>query len=370
MAGWESMTAAQREQHMRDLDAQMHPERQAPGMPTITNLMDSSGLLKDVYKLKGGPDVTSGYDRSALDALKGIGMAAPGESAWEKMMMQKQGLQEATSRDKGVRGADTQRLASMSQLASSGGMTNSARERLARGAGSDMMSAKQDIARQGALDRLGIGVQGEQNRLGVLQALPGMELGRSQLESNLGLANRDYSTNVNKANISSALTEVGRQDQAKQDTYARQMEAWAANQQANATANSGGGLSHICTETHKFMPFTDDEWAELSTLRKYFKITNPDVYKFYFQDHGSDIVHEMKKQGFDFRPLKGPIDAVIELVRNGEYEKAAHKYWVMTKVLCDIYATEIDFPEPKYLPEESGNIFMSKTFENEHINSL
>lgn len=210
-----------------------------PVIPKYTNLLGDNNLLQDQFTIKPGEDVKNNLDTSALNKLQSIGMAAPGTSDWEQMMLGKQGIDQANSRDSATRLADTSKTQAYSDLATHGGLSTGARERLGRSAGTDLMTSRQGVARQGALDRLGIGIQGENNRLGVLSQLPGMQQAKEQQAEALGLANRDYNTGIQKTNIGNSLAEVQRQDIGKYVNYAEQMKAYAANKQADATANSG-----------------------------------------------------------------------------------------------------------------------------------
>lgn len=241
------------------LDASINPGEYAaynegspdgrPIRPELQNLLDKNGILNKQYLLGQDKDVTTNkvaLDRTSLNELQKEGMAAPGTSAWEQLMTQRQGLGEATARDKAVRGADTAKTSAYSDLATHGGLSTGSRERLTRGSNMDMATAKQDVARQGAMDRLGIGAQGEQNRLGILSALPGQQIAASGYESgeenrlaSLGLANRDYSTGVQKTNIQNSLMQNAAQEAGKLGVYSDQMKAWAAGKTADAQANSG-----------------------------------------------------------------------------------------------------------------------------------
>jgi len=211
-----------------------------PVMPEYQNLLGPTGLLKEQFQIKKGADIKSTLDTSALTKLRGEAIAAPGTSLWEKLQKGRQDIVSADARDKGVRGADAQRLSGMSQLASSGGLTNSARERLIRGAGSDLSSGKQEMARQDAAARLGIETTAEQNRINLLSAQPNQELGAANYDTSLGLSNRDYATGIDTKNIGAALERTKLQDLGKFGNYQEQMRGWAAGKQADATASSGG----------------------------------------------------------------------------------------------------------------------------------
>ncbi len=209
--------------------------------PNATSLIEKNGMLAPTLQLKGQPDVANTLDTSALGELQKEGMAAPGTSAWEQMMLGSQGLNEANQRDSANANAASGLTGAYSDLATHGGLSTGSRERLAKGGMTNLAEAKQQVARQGTLDRLGIGTQAEQNRLGILGALPGQQTQAASFNAGLAQNNRDYSTNVANTNISNSLAEQGREDQYKQQNYTDQMQDWAAMNAANATAKGGKG---------------------------------------------------------------------------------------------------------------------------------
>lgn len=191
--------------------------------------------------LQGEPDVASHLDKGALEQLRTEGMSAPGSSAWEQLMLQKQGVGESEQRDTANANAASGQQSALSQLATSGGVSGGARERLARMGMTNSAEARQNVARQGVMDRLGIGTTAEQNRIGILSNLPGQELASAGYQTGLDTSNRDYNTGVNQYNIGNVLAAKGAKSAADQATYQEQMKAWAAKDSAEATANSGKG---------------------------------------------------------------------------------------------------------------------------------
>lgn len=245
----------------------------APVYPTLNSLLDpNSGLLKSQYQLQKGADV--GYEsqlgnldqrlaginlnKEGLEALRKRGLSQ-GPSDWAKLMEQSQRLEEQTARGRAGEQQAGAQSSAFSELARKGGLSSGARERLAMQGQRGLTSSMQDISRQGQENRLGIGLQDEQQRLNILSQLPGMEVqalqpdfqkvsawgqlanAEANKKSDLALQNRAYSTDVDKLNKLGAMNENARLDQSNLGAYSEAMKAYAAEQQAKATAASGSG---------------------------------------------------------------------------------------------------------------------------------
>lgn len=243
-----------------------------PAYPTLNSLLDPSGNLKSQYQLQARPDV--GYQSQIGELDKRLGninlntqglqkvreyATGSGPSAWGKLMEEQQRMGEQDRRNQAAASSASAQSGAFSQLASKGGLSSGARERLAQQGGRNLSASQQDIARQGQEQRIGIGGQDEAQRLQLLSQLPGMEVQALQPEfqktsmwgnlanaeankaSDLALQNRAYSTDVEKLNKLGALQENARLDQSNLGAYSEAMKAYAANQQAKATAASGSG---------------------------------------------------------------------------------------------------------------------------------
>lgn len=265
------------------------------------NVRDQFGNLKSQYKLKVdqlhnkevGPfaDVTQTSSLPGLtNRLDGINLntqglqeirnraTTQGTSTWGNLMLQQQQQEQSNAADSAASSSAGAAANSRSQLAMRGGLSGGAGERMSRFASRDAARAQQQVANQGITDRLGIRTKDEEQRLGLLTQLPGMEVNALQPElqkadmwskvaqsdndqaAKLGLANRDFefnrqkyntdnSLNTDKFNIGNAM-DAGKYNigndfaENKQKTdfdlkrYEEQMKAWAAEKQAEATRNS------------------------------------------------------------------------------------------------------------------------------------
>lgn len=256
-----------------------HPDPQdtagvRPDYPGYTPLLDPNGQLKSPYMLKGQGNVGFTSNLSELDkrlnadqlntqGLEEIRKRAlsTGPSEWANLMTQQQGLEENKARQNAGEQEASARSEALSGLASKGGLSSGARERLATAGANNYAKSLQDVGLQGQQQRLGIGVQDQANQLQLLQGLPGMELAKtgqdiqktgmwsglandeSGRKQALDLSNRDYTTGVDQFNLKNTLGEVGRNDQLNMDAYKEKMAGYAAAKSSDALANnkSSGG---------------------------------------------------------------------------------------------------------------------------------
>lgn len=157
-------------------------------------------------------DVTSGVSRdtSGLDAFSKEAMRT-GPSAWAGLA-RTQNKQNATDAyNRGSAQTASQGQASRDQLAMTGGLTGGAAERSAMDTSKNMLSMGQDIGRQENQNDLQIGINDEQNRIGELSSLPGMQLQGSQFD----------------------LSKAQGQNQFNATNYGTQAGIWAAGKQAS-----------------------------------------------------------------------------------------------------------------------------------------
>lgn len=195
-------------------------------------------------------------DKKGLEELRKRALAT-GDSESAKYLLEKQALDERVAGDKAVRGAQSAETTARGNLASSGGLSQGARERIAKDAMRNLTSAKQDVTLSGIGQRLGVRSQDEANRLDLLKMLPGAEIQALQpdlqkttmwgtmadseagREQNLDLANRNYRTSVDQFNINTTMKIKEAEDAVRMKKYEEDMKKYAADRTANAQADSG-----------------------------------------------------------------------------------------------------------------------------------
>lgn len=167
---------------------------------------------------------SQGYNAFRAMALRN------GPSNWANLAVTQQDMQGQDQRNKAIQATNSATAGAQDQLAMRGGLTSGARERTVEAGANNLTGSEQGIDRQTGLNKLQIGMNDEQNRMSELGQLPGMESNRAgQWE---GVRSND------NANM---MTENQAKNTYNQTLYGQQMSAWAAGQQANATAHSGKG---------------------------------------------------------------------------------------------------------------------------------
>jgi len=187
-------------------------------------------------ELEGSRDVNTGelLSRFKLDPYSGEATQelkkqafSQGDSPWAKMQLQKQQQEQMAGMD----AASKQGLQAMGQgqaaLASSGGLSTGARERMARSGSRDLMASRQAVGRQGIGSRLGIQSEDLNRKQGMLSDFAGAESG------------------ANKFNLGQMQADIERKAAFEGERYGKGMEAYgaaqtAAAQRASAPKKSGG----------------------------------------------------------------------------------------------------------------------------------
>lgn len=157
------------------------------------------------YAMNNYPKYNATYDPKSMDMTGTI-------SGWLPTAHLANANRQKMALDQGVNAAAGAAAKGRSNLAAQGGLSSGARERVGEDAMKDYMDMSQKVAGQGMQSDLEIDQKGQ-------------ELG-AQAKS---------------ANITNALAEGERKNQYSMDVYKTQMQAQAAERQAQATENSGKG---------------------------------------------------------------------------------------------------------------------------------
>lgn len=195
------------------------PDTGAPQQPNFNPLFDMSSVQNQLNAI---PTDMSGINKYRSEALR------TGPSTWANLSKVSNAAQEANQKEAAIRQSASQTAGAEDAIASSGGLSSGARERAQEGGAKNAMDMNQDLTRQGNLNDMQIGINDETNRIQQLGALPGME-------------NTAMQPLFQKASILTNAQQA--QNQAlnswNENAYNQQMQAWASNKQANATANAG-----------------------------------------------------------------------------------------------------------------------------------
>lgn len=233
----EDLLAQQEQKRLKSLDEQGLMPDGTPKGPEFNSGLNGDGTLKNQYQLSPwqtvNPD-TAGYDTFKGEALRNAGTDSP----WAKLQLEKLGVENAQRADDAAAGANNSMLSAVSRLAQTGGIGSGARERLLKQGAQQGFIQRQQVGRQGMLDKLGVQTQDEQNRVSGLKDLQGM----SNQQADIQFKNQQQGLAINQYNNDNLLKATQGLNANNQNTYNQRMQAWAAGKSADAQrAASGGG---------------------------------------------------------------------------------------------------------------------------------
>jgi hypothetical protein len=203
------------------------------------SMANADGTMKDQFKVKDWQNVNA--NTGALDLLRQNAMRGPGEmSQGNKLLMDSQKAQQAALLDQTAKSGAMNMLRAQSDLAQSGGLSGAARERMARSGMKNDLIAKQQVNRQGMLDRMGIQSKDEEQRIGALNQLQGMD----NQQADFQFKNQQQAGSIQEANVRNSLNEGLQKRAWDANAYSQAMAEWGAGKTADAqsrAARSSGG---------------------------------------------------------------------------------------------------------------------------------
>ncbi len=377
---WGEIQAALAAENLKKgLDASGRPIR-----PEYSGYTNPDGTLKSQYVLGKhtvdgdyGLDA-NGYGISAFDEVKTDPTALnrikeqafnDGPSAWAQMLNMQQGRSQQDAYDTVANqgaGANAQAQAQLSRL---GGLSGGAMERLATNTQKNNAFNQNAVLRQGMTDRGNIGIADQKQKSEYLKSIPGLELGVANLKmqnnaaatdvnkfnslnqidlskynknmaSDLAKYNNTVAAQTDQYNIGNQLKEVEGKNAFGQGVYSDQMKAWAAEQQANATANAAkDDGSWLCTEADKMLHFEEIQKKLLSNFMRQALKIDRETTRFYLT-RCQPLIEKMKENGANWARNSHFVMEVIELNDMGKVREAFDLY-------CDYTINCIE----KYWPE-------------------
>lgn len=193
-----------------------------PGDPGYTAAYDPNtmSMTKELQSLY--PQYSQGFNMLRDQALN------KGPSGWLTATKQANAGQAANDREHAMVENQGNTASARDQLASIGGLTSGARERVAEQGQKNYMNMSQGLTRDENLNNLNAGVTDQSNHLKQLSDLTGQEEGKM----------KDWES-AKQTDIGNTMAETQRVNDYNMALYQRKMETWAADKQANATENSG-----------------------------------------------------------------------------------------------------------------------------------
>jgi hypothetical protein len=223
----------------------------SPDRPEYDTMIDpATGMISDQYQLAQATQSAlgddAGYNKFEQEALR------DGPSAYANLMIEQQGLERKDQLDDINSQYNMGMQTALDGMASQGGLYGGAKERLGANSIRDMLATRQGARSDYQKQRLGILGQDEQNRVGQLQSLSGMEMDRNRL----GLQGKEF-------DIRNSMTERDNVRRDSQDAWKTEMETWASNKQADAQSGAAGG----CFPTGTLIEMADGSKKKIEDIK-------------------------------------------------------------------------------------------------------
>lgn len=214
----EFITSANADGSIKDpYAAQYSGDLQAPN--SLSNQWDArAGNVRDVG---AGSNYGMAQDSAGMLQQRAFGTET---SPWADKLYQQQGIQQHLAEQQFGNQSAQEYASTRDRLAQSGGLEGGANERLGQQSMRNEMLGRQDLARQGELQRIGIGINDENQRMALQQQMPQMQMGLDQYDTGLQRNNADmdwrkqaqWSTLAGQDNANQMNADqynLGRQDQ-------------------------------------------------------------------------------------------------------------------------------------------------------------
>lgn len=204
----------------------------SPIRPEYDSILNPDGTLPD--NLKYNPTLIDPSSLEGYNMIKEIANKGIGESDFANILKQQNNMNRENNIDAASRqGAAGTRMA-INNLATRGGVSSGARERIAAGGARDLTMAKQGAYRDASTNLLDILKADTARKDNATKQF-------AEAEGKISFANNDLTNNASQYNLENILKDRAGRNDWNMDTYKSQLDKWGANKQAEATRRSGGG---------------------------------------------------------------------------------------------------------------------------------
>lgn len=201
-------------------------------MPAFNSIYNPS--TQSIGGTAAGLNAANPLDMSGIDAFKSQALAQ-GPSQWAQQAGQQQNYLAMQSKDQGAQTVAGQGATAQAGLASRGGLSSGAAERLAQGGANNYLSMTQGVNNQLAGNQMQIGMNDQQNKLSMMSQLPGMQLGAANFKQ----GQAQMQLGADSTDVANAMQGTQAQNTYNLGKYQTQMQGYGAGQTASATAKAG-----------------------------------------------------------------------------------------------------------------------------------
>lgn len=208
----------------------------SPIAPDYKSPLGADGNMDSRYTVSPWNNVSA--NTGALNQMRGEAMRGAGtNSTWANLALQKQQLGQDQAMDNAAAGSNNSMLAAASQLAQSGGLDGGQRERMMGQANQNGFIQRQQVGRQGMMDRNAIQSQDETQRQTGLRDLQTAD----NQQADIQFKNQQQAANNQQFNATNMFKSNDAQNTFNQDKWKKQMEVFSAGKTADAQQRASGG---------------------------------------------------------------------------------------------------------------------------------
>lgn len=326
--------------------------------PEYQGILNAGGTLPDEYAATYDgvtPELEARLEdlvlnTEGLDHLRERA-TTEGTSAWGDLMLEANELQRAKALDDMARTSNTATAQAFSDIATRGGISRGAAERLATKGAVNAMMGGQGVRRDADLSALGIRSEDEKMKLDLLKALPELEaraydtqLAKENLWAKAAgqdAANRAQTQQFNISNMIGDIRDRNKYESGRWDTLAT---AYGAERTAQAQENAG--MTYVCTFADSIEPLSEHDKTMLAAFKLWYEKYEPDKAAFYFT-HCKGLPSKMRDGGIDPLEVVDFSRTTIKKIELEGFRSAANYYCQRICHYIDIYYPDIECKDYK-----------------------
>lgn len=195
----------------------------------------SQGVIDRARTNVGGVNL----NKQGLEALRAQALGNSAESPWLKLQLEQLEKQKGFDIDELGAASAGREAQARASLASKGGLSGGAAERLAGSSARQQMMDRQGLNREAMMGRLGLATTAEEQKQDTLRNLPGMETQAAQFDLGKQQYLSDMEFQKEQVDLNAAMAEAARKGDVEMARYYERMKDYAAAKQAQAIQEGG-----------------------------------------------------------------------------------------------------------------------------------
>jgi hypothetical protein len=214
------------------MKAQGLNEDGSPIRPEFESILNPDGTMPDQYKYK--PTTIDPANLQGYNMIKNLATTGVGKSEYANISKQQNDMNRQDQIDAATGQSASGTRMAIDNLASRGGVSSGARERISASGNRDLLMQKQGAYRTSGNNLLDILKNDNTYKNDATKQF-------AEAEGKIAFGNNDLNNKAGQYNLENVLKEKDAGRSYNMDTYKSALDKWGAGKQADATRSSGGG---------------------------------------------------------------------------------------------------------------------------------